>query len=124
MVGALGAFVSTVTVNAADAVVVPLDSGRDGEAVAAVRQRRRVIAPRSARVCRCRANLRRTVEYFHRAVRRRRAGQSQRVVIGDVVADHAAVGRECRDRVPWPVRVPPATGRWVDVGPGDHVDIV
>ena len=32
--------------------------------------------------------------HIHRAVGRRRAGQRQRVVVGDAVADRAAVSRE------------------------------
>ena len=41
-----------------------------------------------------RADLGGAVEHLHRAAGFRRAGQRQRIVVGDAVADHAAVGRE------------------------------
>ena len=67
------------------------------------------IAPGAAAVRRRRAEQRRAVEHLHRAVGRGRPGQGERVVIGDPVADSAAVGREpLIVGVPLP---PPSTGQ-------------
>ena len=68
------------------------------QAMGPIRKRCRRIAPRPAAVRRGSPDLVRPIEHFHRAVGRRRAGQRQRIVIGDVVARGAAVGRERRDR--------------------------
>ena len=70
---------------------------RRRQAVRAVRQRRRRIAPGPAAVGHRAAQQRRTVIDLDRCVGFRRAGQRQRVVIGDVVAHRAAVGRERGD---------------------------
>ena len=67
---------------------------RRRQAVRAVRQRRRRIAPGPAAVGHRAAQQRRTVKDLDRGVGLRRAGQRQRVVIGDAVAHRAAVGRE------------------------------
>ena len=71
---------------------------RRGQAVGAIGQRRRGIAPGAAAVGRRAAEQRRAVVDLDRAVGFRRAGQRQRVVVGDAVADDAAVGRERGDR--------------------------
>ena len=62
----------------------------------AIRQGAGGETPRPAGVGRRRAEQRRAVVDVHRAVGRGRASQRQRVVIGDVVAHRAAVGRERR----------------------------
>ena len=61
-------------------------------------QRRRGVAPGAAAVGGRAAEQRRTVIDLDRAAGLRRAGQRQRIVIGDAVANHAAVGRERGDR--------------------------
>ena len=71
---------------------------RGGQAVAAVRQGRRGVAPGPCPVRRRAAEQRRAVIDLDRAVGFRRAGERQRIVIGDAVADDAAVGRERGDR--------------------------
>ena len=71
---------------------------RGGQAVAAIRQGRRGVAPGPAAARHRAAEQRRAVIDLDRAVGLRRAGQRQRVVIGDAVADDAAVGRERGDR--------------------------
>ena len=63
----------------------------------AIRQRRRRIAPGAAAVGHRAAQQRRAVKDLDRAVRFRRAGQRQRIVIGDAVTHRAAVGRERGD---------------------------
>ena len=60
----------------------------------AVGQRRRRVAPGPAAIGHHAVEQRRTVIDLDRAARLRRAGQRQCVVIGDVIARHAAVGRE------------------------------
>ena len=96
--GAVGATVSTVTARAADAaLVVPDTVSVAVKLCVAVRQRRRRIAPRPARVGRRGADRRRSVEQIDRAVRRRRASQRERGVVGDAVAGGAAVRRERRN---------------------------
>ena len=65
-----------------------------GKAVRSVRQRRRRIAPRPAGVGGRGADRRRSVEQIDRAAGRCRAGQRERVVVGDAVAGGAAVRRE------------------------------
>ena len=67
---------------------------RGRQAVAAVRQGRRGVAPGPCPARQRTAEQRRTVIDLDRAVGFRRAGERQRIVIGDAVADHAAVGRE------------------------------
>ena len=54
-------------------------------------------SPGAAGVRGCGAEQRRAVKHLHRGVGHCRAGQRQRVVIGDAVAHRAAVGRERRD---------------------------
>ena len=71
---------------------------RGGQAVGAIRQGRRGVAPGPCPVRQRAAEQRRTVIDLDRAVGFRRAGQRQRIVIGDAVADDAAVGRERGDR--------------------------
>ena len=70
---------------------------RRRQAVRTVRQRRCGIGPGAAAVGHRAAQQRRTVKDLDRCVRFRRTGQRQRVVIGDAVADRAAVGRERGD---------------------------
>ena len=70
---------------------------RRGQAVGAIGQRRGGVAPGAAAIGRGAAQQRRAVKHLDGAVGLRRAGQRQRVVIGDAVADHAAVGRERGD---------------------------
>ena len=65
--------------------------------MAAIRQDRRGVAPGPGPARHRAAEQRRTVIDLDRAVGFRRAGQRQRVVIGDAVADDAAVGRERGD---------------------------
>ena len=72
-------------------------SCRGGQAVAAIRQGRRGVAPGPCSARQRAAEQRRAVIDLDRAVGFRRAGERQRIVIGDVVADHAAVGRERGD---------------------------
>ena len=67
------------------------------QAVRAVGQRRRRIAPGAAAVGDCAAQQGGAVKHLHRGVRFRRSGQRQRGIIGDAVAGRAAVGRERRD---------------------------
>ena len=71
---------------------------RRRQAVAAIRQDRRGVAPGPGPARHRAAEQRRAVVDLDRAVGLRRAGQRQRVVIGDAVADDAAVGRERGDR--------------------------
>ena len=66
--------------------------------MAAIGQRGRGDAPGAARIRGCRPHLGRAVEHLHGAVGGRRARQGQRVVVGDTVASHPAVGGERRDR--------------------------
>ena len=61
-------------------------------------QDRRGVAPGPCAARQRAAEQRRTVIDLDRAVGFRRAGQRQRIVIGDAVADDAAVGRERGDR--------------------------
>ena len=65
--------------------------------MAAIRQDRRGVAPGPCPARQRAAEQRRTVIDLDRAVGFRRAGQRQRIVIGDAVADDAAVGRERGD---------------------------
>ena len=65
--------------------------------MAAIRQDRRGVAPGPCPARQRAAEQRRTVIDLDRALGFRRAGQRQRIVIGDAVADHAAVGRERGD---------------------------
>ena len=65
-----------------------------GKAVRSVGQRRRRVTPRPAGVGGRGADRRRSVEQIDRAAGRCRAGQRERVVVGDAVAGGAAVGRE------------------------------
>ena len=67
---------------------------RGGQIVSAVNQSCCRISPGPAAVGRRRAQQRRPVIDLDRAVGFRTAGQRQRVVVGDVVAHHPAVGRE------------------------------
>ena len=60
-------------------------------------QDRRGVAPGPCPARQRAAEQRRTVIDLDRAVGFRRAGQRQRIVIGDAVADDAAVGRERGD---------------------------
>ena len=76
-------------------------SCRGGQAVAAIRQDRRGVAPGPCSARQRTAEQRRTVIDLDRAVGLCRAGQRQRVVIGDAVADDAAVGRERGDAWVW-----------------------
>ena len=96
MVGATGAVVSIVTASAAEAAlgIGGRIARRRRQAVGAVRQRRRRIAPGAAAVGHRAAQQRRAVKNLDRCVGFRRAGQRQRGVIGDVVTHRAAVGRE------------------------------
>ena len=71
--------------------------GRRGQAVRAVRQRRRRIAPGPAAVGHHAAQQGCAIKDLDRCVGLRRAGQRQRIVIGDAVAHRAAVGRERGD---------------------------
>ena len=97
--GATGAVVSMVTLSAARgrAGIAGSISCRGGQAVAAIRQHRRGVAPGPCSARQRAAQQRRAVEDLDRAVGFRRAGQRQRIVIGDAVADDAAVGRERGD---------------------------
>ena len=72
-------------------------SRRGRQAVAAIRQGRRGVAPGPCPARQRTAEQRRAVVDLDRAVGLRRAGQRQRIVIGDAVADDAAVGRERGD---------------------------
>ena len=65
--------------------------------MAAIRQDRRGVAPGPCPARQRAAEQRRTVIDLDRAAGLRRAGQRQRIVIGDAVADDAAVGRERGD---------------------------
>ena len=90
---------SIVTLSAAEAAPV-LPAASVAVAVrlwAPFGQRRRRIAPGPAAVGRRAAEQRRAVVDLDRAVGLRRAGQGQRIVVGDAVADRAAVGRERGD---------------------------
>ena len=70
---------------------------RGGQAVAAIRQDRRGVAPGPCPARQRAAEQRRAVIDLDRAAGFRRAGKRQRIVIGDAVADDAAVGRERGD---------------------------
>ena len=96
MVGAIGAVVSTVTAQRArgHAGIAGGIGGRGGQAVRAIGQRRSREAPGAGAVRRGAAEQRRAVIDLDRAVGFRRAGQRQGIVIGDAVANGAAVGRE------------------------------
>ena len=72
-----------------------------GEAVGAIRQCAGGETPRPAGVGSRGADQRRSVEQIHRAAGRCRTGQRQRVVVGDAVTDHAAIGRERGNRRRW-----------------------
>ena len=98
--GALGAAVSIVTLERGRgrADVAGRIGRRGGEAVGAVGQRGGGEAPGAAAVGRRGAEQGGAVVDLHRAVGLGRAGQRQRVVVGDAVADRAAVGRERGDR--------------------------
>ena len=78
--------------------------GGGGEAVGAIGKRRRGVAPGAAAVGGGAAEQRGPVIDLDRAVGFRRAGQRQRIVIGDAVAHHAAVGRERGDASAQPAR--------------------
>ena len=99
MVGMVGAVVSMVTFSAARgrAGVAGSIGCRGRQAVAAIRQDRRGVAPGPCPARQRAAEQRRTVIDLDRAASLRRAGERQRVVIGDAVADDAAVGRERGD---------------------------
>ena len=71
--------------------------GGRGEAVRAVRQRRRRIAPGPAAIGHRAAQQGCAVKDLDRAVGFRGTGQRQRIVVGDAVAHRAAVGRERGD---------------------------
>ena len=71
--------------------------GGGGQAVGAVGKRRGREAPGAGAVGGGAAEQRRAVVDLDRAVGFRRAGQRQRIVIGDAIADGAAVGRERGD---------------------------
>ena len=71
--------------------------GGGGQIMGAVGQRGRGVGPGAAAVGHGAAQKRRAVIDLDRAVGFRRAGQRQGVVVGDVVAHHAAVGRERGD---------------------------
>ena len=71
--------------------------GGGGQAVGAVAQRWRGVAPGAGAARGDAAEQRRPVIDLDRAVGLRRAGERQRIVIGDVVAHHPAVGRERGD---------------------------
>ena len=70
---------------------------RRRQAVRTVRQRRGRVSPGAAAVGDRTAQQGGAVKHLDRAVGLRRAGQRQRGVIGDAVADRAAVGRERGD---------------------------
>ena len=61
----------------------------------AIAQRRRGVAPGAGAIGGDAVEQRGAVVDLDDAVGFRRAGQGQRVVVGDVVADHTAVGGEC-----------------------------
>ncbi len=99
MVGATGAAVSIVTRSAVEAAPV-LPAASVAVAVrlwAPLASAAVVIAPGAAAIGGGGAEQRGAVVDLDRAVGLRRAGQRQRVVIGDAVADRAAVGRERGD---------------------------
>ena len=100
MVGATGAVASMVTHQRARGHpgIAGSISCRGGQAVAAIRQDRRGVAPGPCSARQRTAEQRRTVIDLDRAAGLRRAGERQRIVIGDAVADDAAVGRERGDR--------------------------
>ena len=100
MVGATGAVVSMVTLERAEAALV-LPAASVAVAVRlwrAVGEGRRGVAPGPCSVGGGAAEQRGAVIDLDRAVGFRRAGERQRIVIGDAVADDAAVGRERGDR--------------------------
>ena len=71
--------------------------GRCRQAVRAIRQRRRRIAPGAAAIGHRTAQQRRTVKHLDRCVGFRRAGQRQDVRSGDAVTNGAGIGRERGD---------------------------
>ena len=71
--------------------------GGGGQAVGAIGQRWRGVAPGAGPARGHAVEQRRTVIDLDRRVGFRRAGERQRIVIGDVVAHHPAVGRERGD---------------------------
>ena len=97
--GAVGAAVSIVTVSAAEAaLVLPAASVAVAVRLWLPFDSPGGVAPGAAAVGGHGAEQGGAVVDLDRAVGRRRAGQRQRVVIGDAVAGDAAVGRERRDR--------------------------
>ena len=97
--GAVGATVSTVTLNAAEAAPV-LPAASVAVAVrlwAPSAQRRGGVAPGAGAVGGGAAEQRGAVVDLDGAVGLGGAGQGQRVVVGDAVADRAAVGGERGD---------------------------
>ena len=98
MLGATGAVVSMVTAMALEAALtLPAASVAVAVRLWAPLARRGGVAPGAAAVGGGAAEQRGAVIDLDRAVGFRRAGQRQRVGIGDAVADHAAVGRERGD---------------------------
>ena len=98
--GVTGALVSMVTLSAARgrAGIAGHIGGGGGQAVGAVGQRGRGVAPGPAAVGGGGAQQRGAVIDLDRGIGFRGAGQRQGIVIGDAVANRAAVGRERGDR--------------------------
>ena len=94
--GATGAVASIVTLSAAEASSgIAGDIGRSRcEAMGAVGQCCRGVAPCTGAIGGGAAEQRGAVEHLDGAVGLRRAGQRQRIVVGEVITDRAAVGRE------------------------------